>query len=280
MRKEPQIFTRVDDQNVPVSNEILGVLSQEAVSESMVREYVSEILIEKSLTGRQLEKVSETIAQEVVEYLLDADLRQAFAEQGALKFQVDVELPKSVTWLRDVFVEMTPHDDFNSTAAYEFDLDATDEQRSNSDIVLRLHMPNDYDDDEIERFKIEIESDLRHELEHSGQPTDVLMDVQRKVPDSEIWKTLDRADYYYTSEAEVPSYVSSLVLKSKRKEAHAADVIDKELYNIYATGLDEGFSEEELAPLMTKIRDTWQYYLMSRWPDQDWPIEFRPDGAQ
>ena len=280
MRKEPQIFTRVDDQNVPVSNEILGVLSQEAVSESMVREYVSEILIEKSLTGRQLEKVSETIAQEVVEYLLDADLRQAFAEQGALKFQVDVELPKSVVWLRDIFVEMTPHDDFNSTAAYEFDLDATDEQRSNSDIVLRLHMPNDYDDEEIERFKIEIESDLRHELEHSGQSTDVLMDVQRKVPDSEIWKTLDRADYYYTSEAEVPSYVSSLVLKSKRKEAHAADVIDKELYNIYATGLDEGFSEEELAPLMTKIRDTWQYYLMSRWPDQDWPIEFRPDGVQ
>ena len=138
-------------------------------------------------------------------------------------------------------------------------------------------MPNDYEDEEIERFKVEIESDLRHELEHSGQPTDVLMDVQKKVPDSEIWKTLQRAEDYYTSQAEIPSYVSQMVLKSKRVGENAADAIDKELYNIYATGLDEGYSEEELDPLMTKIRDLWQYYLMTRWPEQDWPIEFRPD---
>jgi hypothetical protein len=242
----------------------------------LLRECIRELLVEKSLTGRKLEKVASTIAQEVGEYLLDDDLRLSFAEQGALKFQVDINIPKSVIWLRNIFVEMTPRDNFNSTAAYEFDLNASDEQRKNSDIVLHLFMPQDYEDEEVERFKIEIESDLRHELEHSGQPTDVLMDVQKKAPDSEIWKTLDRADYYYTSEAEVPSYVSSLVLKSKKKEEHAADVIDKELYNIYETGLDKGFSEEELSPLMSKIRDTWQYYLMSRWPEQEWPIEFRP----
>jgi|TARA_R110000824_G_scaffold351344_1_gene538350 hypothetical protein len=242
----------------------------------LLREYISHLLAEKSLTGRKLEKVASTIAQEVEEYLLDDNLRLSFAEQGSLKFQVDMDIPKNVTWLRNIFVEVIPRDTFNSTAAYEFDLNASNEQRKNSDIVLRLFMPQDYEDEEVERFKIEIESDLRHELEHSGQPTDVLMAVQKKVPDSEIWKTLERADYYYTSEAEVPSYVASLVLKSKKKEEHASDVIDKELYNIYATGLDRGFSEGELSPLMTKIRDTWQYYLMSRWPDQDWPIELRP----
>jgi len=236
--------------------------------------------MEGSLTGRQLEGVAETIANEVVEYLLDADLRTAFGEHGELKFKVEVDLPETMTWLRDVVVELYPRDDFNSTAAYEFDLDASDDQRKLSDMRVQLYMPSDYEDEEVERFKVEIESDIRHELEHSGQSTEVLMDVQRKVPDSEIWKTIDRAKDYYTSEAETPAYVSGLVLKSKRKGLEAADVIDKELYNIYATGMDHGYSEEELSPLMARIREMWQYYLMTRWPDQDWPLEFRPDGHQ
>ena len=245
-----------------------------------LRHYIRQILLEGSLTGRRLEKVAEKISNEVVEYLVDPDLRNAFATQGALKFQVDMELPKGMVWLRNIFVELTPHDGFNSTAAYEFDLDASDKQRENSDIVLRLQLPPDYEDEEIERFKVEIESDLRHELEHSGQPTDVLMDVQKKVPDSEIWKSMQRAEDYYTSQAEIPSYVSQMVLKGKRMGLNAADIIAKELYTIYATGLGEGFSEEELAPLMSRMRELWQYYLMTRWPEQDWPLEFRPDEEQ
>jgi hypothetical protein len=242
---------------------------------SVLRDYVRLVLVKESLTGRRLEAVSEAIANEVVDYLLDEDLRTAFASQGELTFKAKVDMPKSVKWLRDVIVELYPNDNFNSTAAYEFDLDATDEQRRSSDIRLQLYLPVDYEDEEVERFKVEIESDIRHELEHSGQSTDVLMDVQRKVPDSQIWKTLTRAEDYYTSEAEVQAYVSQLVLKSKRKGVNAADAIDKELYNIYATGIDEGYTEEELSPVMSKIRDIWQYYLMERWPEQDWPIELR-----
>jgi len=250
-------------------------LKKASIRETILRQYIRNLLLEKSLTGRKLEKVAETITNEVIEYLFDPDLRNAYATQGQLKFNVDIKLPKNVVWLRNVSVELIPHDDFNSSAAYQFDLDADDEQRKTSDILLQLYMPTDYEDEEIHRFKIEIESDIRHELEHSGQSTDVLMDVQKKVPDSEIWKTLQRAEDYYTSEAEVPSYVAGLVIKSKRKGEPAADVIDKELYNIYATGLDSGYSKADLDPLMKKIREIWQYYLMTRWPEQDWPIELR-----
>jgi len=246
----------------------------------LLREYIRELLIEKSLTGRKLEKVASKIAKEVIGYLSDPDLRDAFMAQGSLKFQVDMKLPEGMKWLRNIFVELTPHNNFNSMAAYEFDLNATDKQRETSDITLRLYLPQDYEDKELEEFEIEIESDLRHELEHSGQSTDVLMDVQKKVPDSQIWKSLHRAEDYYTSQAEIPSYVSGLVLKSKRKGTNAADAIDKELSNIYATGIDEGYTEEELSPLMSRIRELWQYYLMTRWPDQDWPLEFRPDTEQ
>ena len=258
------------------NQELLALLNKH-LNEDILRGYVRALLVEKSLTGRKLEKVAALIADEVVEYLLDEDLRGAFATQGTLGFQVEVELPEAVLWLRNVYVKMEPSDIFNSDASYEFDLDATDEQREESDIRINLQIPTDYSDEELEKLKVEIEADLRHELEHSGQSTDVLMDVQRNVPDSEIWKSLERANYYYTSEAEVPSYVSSLVLKSKRHGSHATDEIDEDLNNIYATGLNKGYSEEELGSLMTKIRDVWQYYLMSRWPEQEWPIEFRPE---
>ncbi|HIK67354.1 MAG TPA: hypothetical protein EYF95_05240 [Flavobacteriales bacterium] len=47
MKKEPQIFTQINAQNVPVSNGILDTLEQETVTESIFREYIRELLIER-----------------------------------------------------------------------------------------------------------------------------------------------------------------------------------------------------------------------------------------
>jgi len=46
MKREPQIFTRIDDQDVPVSNAVLDVLEQEEMTESMVRAYIRQLLAE------------------------------------------------------------------------------------------------------------------------------------------------------------------------------------------------------------------------------------------
>ena len=248
------------------------------LSELMLRSYVRELLFEGSLTGNKLENVARIVADEVIDYLKDPDLRDAFVTQGALGFKLELELPEAILWLRDIFVNVRPSEGFNSDARYEFTLDADDAQRQESDMQFNLYMPQDYTDEELEKLKIEIEADARHELEHSGQLTSVLMDVQQKMPGGQIWRSLQTAEDYYTSEAEVPAHVASLVLKSKRLEGHAADVVDDELYRIYATGLDNGYSEEELNPLMAHMRGIWQYYLMGRWPEQEWPIEFRPEG--
>ncbi len=47
MKKEPQIFTTVDVQDVPVSDVILDTLEQEELSESLLREHVRQLLVEK-----------------------------------------------------------------------------------------------------------------------------------------------------------------------------------------------------------------------------------------
>jgi hypothetical protein len=46
MKKEPQIFTRINRQDVPVSDAVLDTLEQEELAESLTREYIRELLTE------------------------------------------------------------------------------------------------------------------------------------------------------------------------------------------------------------------------------------------
>ncbi len=65
MKNEPQIFTRTDDQNVPVDDTILGALEQEGLTESLVREYIREILTEAAQTFEKW------LSPQVVDFLID-----------------------------------------------------------------------------------------------------------------------------------------------------------------------------------------------------------------
>ena len=53
VKREPQIFTRIDVQDVPVSDAVLDVLQQEELTESMVRAYIRQLLAE--IRGGHLE---------------------------------------------------------------------------------------------------------------------------------------------------------------------------------------------------------------------------------
>ena len=53
MRKEQEIFTQVNKQNVPVSADILDTLEQEVVNESVLRKYVRSLLTEQSMSDEE-----------------------------------------------------------------------------------------------------------------------------------------------------------------------------------------------------------------------------------
>ena len=46
MKKEPQIFTTIDAQDVPVSDTVLGALEQEEIRETLLRKCINEVLKE------------------------------------------------------------------------------------------------------------------------------------------------------------------------------------------------------------------------------------------
>ena len=224
-------------------------------------------IILESLTGRRLERVSKRIVYDIFEYLIDEEVRNAFNSKGQIAFVVETELPKNLTWLRRVIVRMNPSQGFNSSARYEYDLGATDEERKNSDLIVDLFMPSDYTVQEISKFRYSIESDVRHELEHSGQSTSDLMALQKTIKtEKDIWSSLSNAFAYYAANVETPAYASGWVLKAKRTGQDVYDIAYQELYRIYATGLDEGYEEADMANFMNKLSKLYYNYIQARWP--------------
>jgi hypothetical protein len=127
-------------------------------------------------------------------------------------------------------------------------------------------MPTDYTIEEISRFRFDIESDVRHELEHSGQTTQDLMSVQSKIKTEEdIWKSLQNAWDYYSSQTELPAHAAGWVLKAKRTRQSVYDVIYQQLYRIYATGIDVGYSEKDMSIFMNKLSNLYYNYIDKRW---------------
>ena len=204
----------------------------------------------------------------IFEYLIDEGIRNAFkTQEPVLGFVVETELPPALTWLSRVIVKMHPAQGFNSSARYEYDLNATDEQRKDSDLIVDLFMPQDYTTKEVSKFRYSIESNIRHELEHSGQETSELMSVQSVIQsEKDIWKSLRNAWSYYASSAEVSAHVAGWVLKAKRSHKNINDILYHELYRIYATGIEAGYPEEDMSLFMKKLSEVYYDYLEKRWP--------------
>tara|TARA_Y100000034_G_scaffold92228_1_gene111392 strand:- start:58 stop:831 length:774 start_codon:yes stop_codon:yes gene_type:complete len=223
--------------------------------------------------GRELEQYTTLISREIVNALKDSDVKDAFNQAKQAYFKLDIEhILDNLEYVKDVYVNMLEGDLVYAHAKYEFDLDATEEQRKNSEIVVDVILPIGYENSIFSELIPEIKESLRHELEHSTQPTEMLMKIQKKIPTGDVWNTLESAEAYFTNESETKAHVVGIYKKAKMFKEPAGEVLDQELMNIYSTGLHYGYTEEELGPIMSKIREYWRYYMQSRFPhaEIDW----------
>ncbi len=255
----------------------LLLTSLKSVNEATIRHYVREtLLMEKMKTGRALDWYATQISREIVNAIKDDGIKQAVQAQGGVKFQMDIpEILDDLEWLEAVTVDIQGNlsDYVDAVAKYGFDINADDEQRKTSDIHVEILLPDDYSDSVLSRLVPKLKGVLRHELEHAGQPTDMLMKTQEKIPEGDIWKSLQSAEDYYLSEAEGKAHVAEFVKIAKTEKRPASQVIDEELVRIWQTGLAAGFSETELESLMKRIREAYHFYLQARWPDAALEIE-------
>ena len=221
--------------------------------------------------GRELEQYTTLISREIVNALKDPDLRDAFTRAKQIMFRMDIdEVVENLAYVRDVYVNIMEGTGVLVHAKYEFDMDATEEQRRNSDITVDIALPLDYDNSIFSELIPDLKEVLRHELEHSDQPTEMLM--KDLLPGPEIWKSLESAENYFTGEAETKAHVVGIYKKAKTLKEPAGSILDDEIMNIYGTGVKYGHDDDEVFALANKIRDYWRYYMQSRFPhaEIDW----------
>ena len=235
----------------------------------MIKDILREMIAEEIVRGRALDRFATMASRETISAIKDEAVREAFNTNGRVDFILDVpEITNEIDYLRTIIIKLREGDYVASDGSYEFDLDATDEQRKTSDIYVNVSLPPRYDRDYsfMSRLVAELKETFRHELEHSSQSTEELMAVQRAVPDREVWKDLETAEDYYLSDAEVKAHVSGIYKKAKSFRKPATGVLEKVLNIIYNTGLYHNHDPAKLAELMEKIQRRWADYLFKRFP--------------
>jgi len=107
MKKEPQIFTRIDAQNVPVADSILGVLEQEEMNELLLRKHIHTLLLEaEEISGQEgglfysivnfiksrgyddtMDAVFKRVAPNMVRHVIEREINEDMAEftDGAIE---------------------------------------------------------------------------------------------------------------------------------------------------------------------------------------------------
>ena len=235
------------------------------------RKYVKEA---QSL-GRKMEGYTTRLSREIVNAIKDEDLRAYFAETGKAEFKLQTEVLDEIENVRDLYVSLhaVPEEYWHPAMAvagkYEYTIGADTEERKTSDLDLMIRLPQNYELNLLSELIPEIKDALRHELEHSTQPTEILDLVQQKVPTGEIWASLQTAEDYYTSESETKAHIAGLYKRSKMTNIPAHEILDDYLVEVYNTGLNYGYTEQELKPLILRMRELWLYYLASRYPLSD-----------
>ena len=240
-------------------------------SETLLRISIRRLLYEEVIRGRKLDRYSTILRRHVINAIKDDEVRDHFSQTGTASFKLQgVSELGDIEYLRDVIVNLEDSGDSNRVSAhasYEFDLDATPEQRKTSDLIVTIRLDRNFEDRVLGIVHEELSDSVRHELEHSSQSTEELMDCQRKVPDANIWDTLGRARSYYLCPAEKKAHIAGFMKLAKQKKKMAADVLDNELLAIYQMGLESGYDERDLGPLMSDIRNEYREYLKTRYPN-------------
>jgi len=95
MKRDPQIFTRANVQDVPVSANILDIITQEELTESLMRKYIKELLTEAAWG-------EEWLSPEVVLFLIGA-----YAEESSVLGRLTWEYGKlpGRTWGKYVNIQ-------------------------------------------------------------------------------------------------------------------------------------------------------------------------------
>ncbi len=134
------------------------------------------------------------------------------------------------------------------------------EKRNESNLILTINIPRGYEHPQnVEKFKewvsAELADALSHELQHSCDTTEML---SGDIPEGEAkWESLENIEKYYGSQAETRGHVAGIKGRARRTGQDPLELLDFDMETISLEAADRGYTQQELQPILDKIRQKW-----------------------
>ena len=239
----------------------------DSIAENYIsRKCLRKIINEEIVKGKKLERYSTLLSREIVKILKSDEVKSVIGDLGP-----DDEIPsgsipeikhilKDIDWIDDLYIILSANDEGYIDVVGHY---ASDQKnREKSVLYLSISLPRNFDNSILSLLIPEIKETLRHELEHSSQSSEML-DV---TPD-DAWESIESIEAHYAGESETKAHIAGLYKKAKMTKQPVENLIDDYITNLYMIGLSRGFEDDELKQVMSRIRDIWRYYLLSRYPN-------------
>ena len=222
-------------------------------------------LFEAVIRGRAIDYYVTKISRAIIHALRDDEVKNHIRQTGSVQFMLDIpEVVNDMSNLAAIGVAVKDEEGYVSAESqYLADFD----EREDSNLLINISIPQDYDNRVFFELIPELKEVLRHEIEHVSQDTDDLESLPKVDSLEHLWESLDRVFEYYASKPETAAYVTGIYRRAKLTKQDMTDVLQDKLHGIYRTGIHFGWTEEQLKPLMINIGSTWVEYLQKRYPN-------------
>jgi hypothetical protein len=231
----------------------------------IIESKLRQIIKEEVIKGRTLDRYTTALSRKIVNVLKNNQVVDKLhsmntGEEVELKNPMGLDqIVADLSMVRDVYLILAVNDEGYLDVAGNYVFNT--ENRDESDFYIVIDLPIEYDDSIFSVLIPELKETLRHELEHSADPTEML-----SIPPDDKWSTLKNLEDHFVSEAETKAYITGLYKKAKMLKRPATELIDDYLSNVYNIAQSKGHDDKKLGDVMTRIRDVWRYYLLGRYP--------------
>ena len=269
----------IEPENMPDSEEVLVPEPPENQDVEMLRDLVKEVLTLEAYKGRILDRATNQISRSAVDVIKDSEIREKHSklpEGGQLQLSledaksgtggsssVDSSLVDIETVGRIILILEVTEGELWTAGAYQYN----PSDRSQSDLIVALGLPRDYDLSILSLVIPDLKEAIRHELEHGTESTQTLQSRDLDYADSNHFRDKEAMVKYYTQGGETEGHVSGLYKKAKHMKIPVSLVINDFLTDVFQRALASGLSQADADSGTGEIASAWYEYLTNRWPD-------------
>jgi len=218
-----------------------------------------------TISGRSLNRYTTSISRRIIDIIKAPTVKEKISEMSVSE-EVSLKNPNGIdeiiadlSNIRDFILILSVNDDsyVDVTGAYA----TNPESREQSDFYITLDLPRNYDNSIAFYLIPDLKETIRHELEHSVDSTESLVE-----PPEDKFSSIENLKLHFLRGAEKKGYVVGLLRNAITSNREVSDLIDSYLSNVYVTGLNYGLPAPELNTALSEIRSAWRSYLKKRYP--------------